>query len=43
MKANEPFCKQTQSISYRDANGDEVCRVHQYLRPDGNDWSERET
>lgn len=22
-------------ISYRDANGNEIARVHQYLRPDG--------
>jgi hypothetical protein len=34
MKANEPYCTLSQSVSYRDANGNEVVRVHQYLRPD---------
>jgi hypothetical protein len=33
--ANEPFCTLSQMISYRDASGNEVARVHQYLRPDG--------
>lgn len=33
--ANEPFCTYSQMISYRDASGNEVARVHQYLRPDG--------
>jgi hypothetical protein len=34
--ANEPFCTHTQEISYIDANGQEVARIHQYLRPDGS-------
>jgi hypothetical protein len=34
MKADEPFCTQSQSISYRDSEDREVVRVHQYLRPD---------
>lgn len=34
-KANEPFCTRSQMVSYRDANNDEVARVHQYLRTDG--------
>jgi hypothetical protein len=33
--ANEPFCTYSQMISYRDANDNEMARVHQYLRPDG--------
>lgn len=33
--ANEPFCTQSQMISYRNKNGEEVARVHQYLRTDG--------
>ena len=33
--ANEPNCTYSQMISYRDANGNEMARVHQYLRPDG--------
>jgi hypothetical protein len=33
--ANEPHCTYSQMLSYRDASGDEVARVHQYLRPDG--------
>ncbi|MGH9358904.1 MAG: hypothetical protein ACRD4Q_14975 [Candidatus Acidiferrales bacterium] len=33
--ANEPFCTFSQMISYRDREGNEVARVHQYLRPDG--------
>jgi hypothetical protein len=33
--ANEPFCTYSQMISYRDSEGNEVARVHQYLRPDG--------
>lgn len=32
--ANEPFCTQSQIVSYRDANDNEVARVHQYLRAD---------
>ena len=34
MKANEPFCTQSQQVSYRDMEGNEIVRVHQYLRPD---------
>ncbi len=33
--ANEPHCTHSQMISYRDASGNEVARVHQYLRTDG--------
>jgi hypothetical protein len=33
--ANEPFCTKSQMVSYRESSGDEVARVHQYLRPDG--------
>jgi hypothetical protein len=33
--ANEPYCTHSQMVSYRDASGNEVARVHQYLRPDG--------
>jgi hypothetical protein len=32
---HEPPGTRSQLISYRDANGNEVARVHQYLRPDG--------
>ena len=32
--SNEPFCTQSQSISYRDQDDNEVVRIHQYLRPD---------
>src|SRR5690349_8141094 len=33
--ANEPFCTRSQMISYLDADGNEVARIHQYLRTDG--------
>lgn len=33
--ANEPFCTRSQMISYRDPDGNELARAHQYLRPDG--------
>jgi hypothetical protein len=33
--ANEPVCTLSQMVSYRDASGNEVARVHQYLRQDG--------
>jgi hypothetical protein len=33
--AGEPFCTRSQIISYWDG-GDQVARVHQYLRPDGD-------
>ena len=33
--ANEPFCTYSQMISYFDPDGNEVARVHQYLRADG--------
>ncbi len=33
--AGEPYCTHSQMISYLDAAGNEVARVHQYLRPDG--------
>lgn len=31
----EPFCTHSQMVSYLDAEGNEVARVHQYRRPDG--------
>ena len=34
--AKEPTCTHSQMISYRDQNGNEIARVHQYLRPDGS-------
>jgi hypothetical protein len=34
-KADEPYCKRSQLVSYRDAEDQEVARVHQYLRTDG--------
>ncbi len=33
--ANEPDCTHSQLIIYYDQQGNEVARVHQYLRPDG--------
>jgi len=33
--ANEPHCTYSQMISYRDAENNEMARVHQYLRSDG--------
>ena len=33
--AKEPFCTESQQVSYYDANGNEVARVHQYKRTDG--------
>jgi len=35
MLAKEPFCTQSQMVSYVDQNNNEIARVHQYLRPDG--------
>ncbi len=32
--AQEPFCTRSQSVSYIDQEGNEVARVHQYLRTD---------
>lgn len=34
--ANEPFCTQSQMVSYRDTANNEIARVHQYLRSDGS-------
>jgi hypothetical protein len=34
-KANVPICTQSQLISYLNAAGQEIARVHQYLQPDG--------
>lgn len=34
IEANEPLCTYSQMVSYRDKSGNEVARVHQYLRPD---------
>src|SRR3990172_8867319 len=36
LAANEPFCTQSQMVSYRDQNNNEIARLHQYLRPDCN-------
>lgn len=36
IAANEPVCTRSQMLSYRDAQGHEVARVHQYLRPNGD-------
>jgi hypothetical protein len=36
MAAAEPHCTYSQEVSYRDADDNEIARVHQYLRPDGN-------
>ena len=33
--ANEPFCTRSQMVSYRQSDGTEIARVHQYLRMDG--------
>ena len=33
--AHEPFCTRSQQVSYYDSDGNEVARVHQYLRKDG--------
>ena len=35
VQAREPYCTRSQMLSYLDDNGNEVARVHQYLRPDG--------
>jgi hypothetical protein len=34
--AGEPYCTRSQIIAYRDDQGRQVARVHQYLRPDGS-------
>jgi len=36
IEADVPRGTRSQMISYRDVNGDEVARVHQYLKPDGS-------
>jgi hypothetical protein len=33
--ANEPFCTQSQYITYINELGEKIAGVHQYLRPDG--------
>jgi hypothetical protein len=33
--AMEPYCTRSQIVSYRDAQGTEIARVHQYRRIDG--------
>lgn len=33
--AQEPHCTQSQMVSYRNTAGQEIVRVHRYLRPDG--------
>ncbi len=33
--ANEPYCTRSQIVSYRDSSGNEVAKIHQYLRRDG--------
>ena len=35
-RADEPYCTQSQMLSYRLPSGIEVARAHQYLRPDGS-------
>ena len=35
-KARQPFCTKSQTLSYRDQDGLEVAKVHQYLRPDNS-------
>jgi hypothetical protein len=34
--AGEPECTHSQIVAYRDENGHQVARVHQYLKPDGS-------
>jgi hypothetical protein len=34
-ESGQPYCTRSQEVSYRDPDGEEVARVHQYLRPDG--------
>jgi len=34
--AQQPPGTLSQSISYRDPDGNEIARIHQYLKPDGN-------
>ena len=33
--AKEPFCTRSQMVSYRSQDGNEVVRIHQYLRKTG--------
>ena len=33
--ANEPYCTRSLMLAYLDQDGNEIARVHQYLRPDG--------
>lgn len=33
--AGEPHCTYSQMLAYRQDDGEQVARVHQYLRPDG--------
>jgi hypothetical protein len=35
LRSGQPFCTQSQYISYRNPAGETVAGVHQYLRPDG--------
>jgi len=35
--AHEPYCTESQQVSYRDsATGEELARAHRYVRPDGS-------
>lgn len=34
--AGEPICTRSQIIAYRDDQGHQIARVHQYLRQDGS-------
>lgn len=34
-QSHQPHCTRSQNVTYYDRNGEEVARVHQYLRPDG--------
>jgi hypothetical protein len=33
--SGQPHCTQSQGVTYFDKRGNEIARVHQYLRPDG--------
>ena len=35
LKSGQPHCTESQEVFYYDSSGQEVARVHQYLRPDG--------
>ncbi|MBW1952186.1 MAG: hypothetical protein JRI50_00605 [Deltaproteobacteria bacterium] len=35
LKTAEPTCTHSQMLTYKDMAGNEIARVHQYLRPNG--------